>query len=80
MVRDRIMKICVGYVVLSNKNEIYVCPYSHTENSGFHACELSDQAFALDFRLTDPLLVEFIKNNATPELSTEIWSIIELDD
>lgn len=79
------MKICVGYVVLSNKNEIYVCPYSHTENSGLHicelsVCELSDQAFALDFRLTDPLLVEFIKNNATPELSTEIWSIIELDD
>lgn len=74
------MKICVGYVSFPNKNEIYVCPYSHTEKSGLHFCELSDRASASDFRLTDPLLIEFIKNNATPELSTEVWSIIELDD
>lgn len=74
------MKICVAYVSITSKDEIMVCPYSHTENRDEHYCDTSKESLDLDFCTTDPLLIEFIKNNATPELSTEIWSIIELDD
>lgn len=75
------MKICVAYVSSSTKkNEILVCPYSHTENRDEHYCGSSAGSPDSKFYLIDPLLIEFIKNNATPELNTETWSIIELDD